>query len=176
MRVEYLISRAPGLGSLSGHVLLALGQKGLWIRKARPRFLLRFHETTVRRGEGGGGGNYTTLRRIFHGASLLSERYNNDRASCSKSSGNFSNCQDKRWRYFLDLLCLHDKRYTIFSNFDIENLLHFSRYFIIPSLFSNRLSFRGKVAIISLKLLPPPFPGSDWTLSSNFPKTFTELR
>lgn len=170
MRVEYLISRAPGLGSLSGHVLLALGQKGLWIRKARPRFLLRFHETTVRRGEGGGGGNYTTLRRIFYGASLLSERYNNDRASCSKSSGNFSNCQDKRWRYFLDLLCLYDIR------FSQTLILKTCFTFLVILLFHRCLSFRGKVAIISLKLLHPPFPGSDWTLSSNFPKTFTELR
>lgn len=59
---------------------------------------------------------------------------------------------------------------------DTENLLYFSlRYFIIPSLFSNCYSME-KLGIISLKLLPP-FPGSfDWTLSSNFPKTFTELR
>lgn len=48
--------------------------------------------------------------------------------------------------------------------------------FLVILLFHRCLSFRGKVAIISLKLLHPPFPGSDWTLSSNFPKTFTELR
>lgn len=174
MRVEYLISRAPGLGSLSGHVLLALGQKGLWIRKARPRFL-RFHETTVRQGEG----EEITLRcgessmeRVFYPKS------NNDSRSWSKNSGNFLNCQDKHWRYFLDLLCLYDKRYTmkIFSNFSWwywKLALLSSLFYYLFAVFE--LLFRGKVAIIFLKLLPP-FPGSDWTLSSNFPKTFTELR
>lgn len=95
MRVEYLISRAPGLGSLSGHVLLALGQKGLWIRKARPRFL-RFHETTVREGEG----EEITLHRVAENL-LWSEPSERVITIVEvENFGNFLNCQDKRWRYF----------------------------------------------------------------------------
>lgn len=162
MRVEYLISRAPGLGSLSGHVLLALGQKGLWIRKARPRFL-RFHETTVRQGEG----KEITLHRVAENL-LWSESSiwtgNNDCTSRGKNSGNFLNCCEINvedtffWIYFASDKCIYGDTYIIFfllrpfssfllNSVKFSQMIFFSmisktcftllRYFIIPSLFSN---------------------------------------